>query len=196
MLRERLPELLRGSDDEDVHRIFGLRLPAFGLTHTYVPESSRGELWFPSARTMLSRFCKQAAAHDADENRAGWYLGRAAHLYCDVAVPARAQRVWHFAADPLEAYVDQHIDELVGTCDRMSAPSTPEALLCELAGFARTLKADTTRTPWGRARYRWNRHGHVVSEAEARTQAEALLPLLVAHLARALVEAAPKRRSR
>jgi hypothetical protein len=192
-LHARLPELLRGSDDEDVHRWFGLRLPAFGLTHTYVPGSWRGELCFPSAKTLFLHFSQRAMAAK-DDAQAAWYLGRIAHLYCDVVVPARAQRVWHFDLDPLEGYIDAHIEELVASCDGMSEPAAPIALLSDLALFARTLKADTTRTPWGRAAYRWFGRGAVVTESEARVQALALVPLVICRLARALYELRPRER--
>src|SRR5262245_28895517 len=100
-------EILQGNDDEDVHLVTVLkwRLRATGLTHTHVPNGRFGEWGFPSAKQRCIDFV-QKARHEKIPARAAWWLGRACHLLGDVAVPARANRVWHLEGDPLEAWIE------------------------------------------------------------------------------------------
>src|SRR5581483_2010339 len=98
VLLPHLSALIAGNDAEDSYTwpLIGARTPAIGLTHTYRPGRSRGELGMPSARTRCGRLFRRAAAGFAgDPGRAGALLGGACHLLTDAAVPARTRGVWH-----------------------------------------------------------------------------------------------------
>ncbi|HMY20711.1 MAG TPA: hypothetical protein PKA58_30510 [Polyangium sp.] len=173
-------EILRGNDDEDVHvvPILHWRLRAAGLTHTHVPEGRFGELWFPSAKQQCLKFVRKAQSEKNDA-RAAWWLGRACHLLGDVAVPARARRIWHFKGDPLEAWIEQHLDQFRGIELVDMDGATPDELIELLALVAWTFPADTTRTPWGHAKYRWIGLGRMLGERQLQEQARDLIPRAV-----------------
>ena len=182
-----LPMLLRGSDDEDVHVVpwLGLRLQAVGLTHTHRPGGRFGELLAPSAKrrcVALLESARRRAARDPDG--AAHRYGRAVHLLVDVAVPARSRGVWHFYGDPLESWVEAHVEELSALpLDELPATSDPAALCESLARISSGFPADTTRTTWGDLRMRVLDRGVRVSESEAAAQARVLVPAAIAHVA-------------
>ncbi len=180
-LTRHLPELLAGNDREDDFFVLGLRLRAPGLTHSYRPGSRFGELGAPSAKTCLLR-CVERARHAASSRVAASWLGRAAHLLGDLAVPARTRGVWHLLGDPLEAYWESHASELASLL-QVSPPlhcGSPDEHVEALARASAAHPADTTRTPWGALALRWGR-GVKLERDEIEKQARALLSLAVAH---------------
>ncbi len=180
-LRTHEAALLRGNDAEDDYVLGPVRLRAPGLTHTYRPGSRFGELWAPSARTQLERWLKRARRAPSSE-RAAFWLGRACHLLGDMAVPARTRGVWHLLGDPLESFWETHQDLAALLPERL--PETNESHLQHaeaLARFSSACAADTTRTPWGAARFRLLGHGSRVDSEQLALQAERLLSLAVAH---------------
>jgi hypothetical protein len=183
-LSSRLPILLQGSDDEDVHvvPILGLRLQSVGLSHTHRPGGRFGELFAPSAKTRCARLIREARrAHD--ERRAAHLYGRACHLLVDIAVPARSQGVWHFYGDPLETWVEAHVADIDAMPTDAEPPTTDPDALCEsLARISAAFSADTTRTTWGDLRMRVLGRGVRVSADEARMQAQVLVPAAIAHV--------------
>lgn len=178
--REFRHDVLRGNDDEDVHVVplVNWRLRAAGFTHTHVPGGYFGELGFPSAKRRCLEFVRKAKS-ETNQRRAAWWLGRACHLLGDIAVPARTRRIWHFDGDPLEAWLETHLDQFqhVELVDMDEVD--PDELIEILAVSAWTLPADTTRTPWGRAAYRWLRLGRVLREWQLEEQAHELIPRAV-----------------
>lgn len=190
-----LDDLLRGNDDEDVHLVplIGLRLQAVGFTHTHRPGSRRGELLAPSARVCCERYAARAACATSP-HEAAYLLGRACHLLIDIAVPARSRGVWHFYGDPLESWVEEHVDAL----DALPPAKLPESRdpgeLCEaLATLSSAFAVDTTRSTWGAWRMRLSGRGTRVSDAEAGEQARVLVPAAVAHVAALLKGGLPRR---
>lgn len=174
-------EILQGNDDEDVHvvPILNWRLRAAGLTHTHVPNGRFGELGFPSAKSQCLFFLENAR-REKHHARAAWWIGRACHLLGDMAVPARANRIWHIEGDPLEAWIESRVDSFRDVMVHEIAVKTPEEMTEELARIAATFPADTTRTPWGRARFEWFGHGRKLDEPELAEQARILVPLGIA----------------
>ena len=174
-------EILQGNDDEDVHIVPLLkwRLRAAGLTHTHVPNGRYGELGFPSAKSRCLVFLEKAR-HENDRGRAAWWLGRACHLLGDVAVPARANRIWHLEGDPLEMWIEAHVDSFGSLRIPDLDVKTPDAIIEALARAAATFPADTTRTPWGRATLQWTGRGRMLQEEELVEQARKLVPLAIA----------------
>lgn len=180
-LRAHEAALLQGNDAEDDFVLGPLRLRAPGLTHTYRPGSRFGELWAPSARTQLERWLWRARRAESSEQAAFW-LGRACHLLGDMAVPARTRGVWHLFGDPLEAYWEAHED--LSALLPAQLPKTAETAVQHaesLARFSSTFAADTTRTPWGAARFRWLGSGQQIETARLGEQAVQLLTRAVAH---------------
>ncbi len=179
-------ELVRGSYDEDryIWPIVGWRTPAIGFTHSY-----RGELGFPSARSCCERLVERARrVRVRDPRAAAWLLGRACHLLTDVGVPARVQGVWHYFGDPMERWVDDHLDELVA----LPLPDDPPArgpgpLADHLAAIAAPFPVDRTRTFEGRALAFFGRR-HPLATDQLVEQARTLLPQAIAHV-RALLTA-------
>lgn len=174
-LADRVEDLLRGHRDEDDLVLPGVRLPAFGFTHTERPGSPRGELLFPSAGLRGERLVRRARSLlPRNPAEAAWVLGRACHLLCDAGVPARARRVWHFRGDPLEVFVEAHLDRLAPE-PRLPPYREPRRLFQGLARIAAGLPADTTRTAWGAARFRWLGRGCRLASDEIEAQAAWLL---------------------
>lgn len=174
-------ELLQGNDDEDVHIVPLLkwRVRAAGLTHTHVPNGHFGELGFPSAKRRCLVFVDKSR-REKDPAHAAWWIGRACHLLGDVAVPARANRVWHIEGDPLEAWIEAHVDSFRNTRVPDTEKKSPAQIVETLAHVAATFPADTTRTPWGRAAHQWAGRGRKLDEKELAEQARILVPLAVA----------------
>jgi len=174
-------EILQGNDDEDVHIVPWLkwRLRAAGLTHTHVPNGQFGELGFPSAKSRCLFFLEKAR-QERDRTRAAWWVGRACHLLGDVAVPARANRVWHLEGDPLETWIESHVDSFRNTAIPDIQSKTPDGIIEALAREAAAFPADTTRTPWGRAAFQWTGRGRMLQEEELAEQARKLVPLAIA----------------
>ncbi|MFZ5892519.1 MAG: hypothetical protein ACOY0T_15775 [Myxococcota bacterium] len=183
-LGEYLSEILSGAYEEDGWRLGPLRLPAPGLTHTYRPGYSRGELGAPSARTCLLRHIERSRASTEHREAAHW-LGRACHLLADMAVPARTRGVWHLFGDPLESWLERNHRELPKLlADYPKLPAelpTPAELADSLANASSRFAADTTRTPWGALAYRWFKSGLKLEEAEVVAQARSLIPVAVEH---------------
>lgn len=173
-------EILQGNDDEDVHIVplVKWRLRAAGFTHTHVPGGYLGELGFPSAKRQCNRFMANAR-QEKRPARAAWWLGRACHLLGDVAVPARARRVWHLEGDPLEAWLESNLDRLGDVQIEPPSVTTTDEMIEEMARVASTFPADTTRTPWGRAAFRWFGLGQTLDESELERQAHVLIPCAV-----------------
>jgi hypothetical protein len=173
--------LLSGNDDEDVLIVpfAELRLRAAGLTHTYRPGKRFGELGFPSAKRQCVRFV-EAALRAEDPARAAHFVGRGCHVLGDAAVPARANGVWHIEGDPLEAYIEARISHWRGATVPDVPVSPPGELVERLAVVAAGFSADTTRTPWGRAAFRWFGVGRELGEEELARQADALVPMAIA----------------
>lgn len=171
-------EIVQGNDDEDVHVVplVNWRLRAAGFTHTHVPQGRFGELGFPSAKRQCLVFL-QKAEREKGLARKAWWIGRACHLLGDVAVPARARRIWHLEGDPLEAWIESHLETFRDLPSVPSEPRPPETIIEELADVAATFPADTTRTPWGRAALEWFGRGRILEEREIEKQARILVPL-------------------
>lgn len=178
-----LPALLRGNDDEDVHVVplLGWRLQSVGLTHTHRPGGRFGELLAPSAQRRCAALIARALRVDAESS--AYLHGRACHLLVDVAVPARSRGVWHFYGDPLESWVEAHVEELAALPPDDPPPASDAGALCEsLARLSSTFVADTTRSTWGDLRMRWLGRGVRVSAEEAADQARVLVPAAIAHV--------------
>jgi hypothetical protein len=177
-------EILQGNDDEDVHVVplVKWRLRAAGLTHTHVPNGHFGELGFPSAKHQCMVFLEKAR-REKSPARAAWWVGRACHLLGDAAVPARANRIWHIEGDPLEAWIEARVDSFRDAQIRKMEGKKPDQIIEELARVAATFPADTTRTPWGRAKFQWLNYGRKLEEAELAEQARILVPLGIASTA-------------
>lgn len=173
--------LLQGNAAEDDFVLGPLRLRAPGLTHTYRPGSRFGELWAPSARIQLERWLSRARRAPSS-TRAAFWLGRACHLLGDMAVPARTRGVWHLSGDPLEAFWEAHED--LASLLFAPLPETGESSVQHaetLARFSSTFAADTTRTPWGAARFRLLGHGVRIESVQLEQQAARLLTRAVVH---------------
>lgn len=114
---------------------------------------------------------------------AAWWLGRACHLLGDMAVPARTRGVWHLAGDPLETFLEAQDDaslaKLAEPASGIDWPDDPAAIADVLANASAKLPADTTRTPWGRAKYERFGRGTKLDEDEVEAQARILVPLAV-----------------
>jgi len=180
--REYRLDILRGSDDEDVHIVplVGWRLRAAGLTHTHVPRGRYGELRFPSAKQRATGFLAAARKNAKNPKACAWWVGRACHLLGDTAVPARAQRIWHLEGDPLEAWLEKHLSELQPIkIEEERDFLDPDDIFEEMARLAASFPADTTRTPWGRAAWQWFDQGKQLDENEFERQARALLPMAI-----------------
>lgn len=175
-------EILQGNDDEDVHIVplLNWRLRAAGLTHTHVPNGRFGELGFPSAKSQCLVFLKKAR-REPNHERAAWWTGRACHLLGDVAVPARANRIWHIEGDPLEAWIEARVDSFRDVTAPEVARKTPGEIMEEVTRNAAAFPADTTRTPWGRARFQWFGRGRKLDNDELAEQARFLVPLVIAY---------------
>ena len=185
-LAPRLPMILQGSDDEDVHIVplLGVRLQSVGLSHTHRPGGRFGELLAPSAKTRCTKLVADARRlASSHAQRAAQLYGRACHLLVDVAVPARSRGVWHFYGDPLESWVEAHVDD-IDAMPAVDPPTTSDAAaLCEsLARTSSAFSADTTRSTWGSLRMRLLGRGVRVSSDEARMQAQVLVPAAIAHV--------------
>jgi hypothetical protein len=180
--REFRRDIIQGNDDEDVHIVpfVKWRLRAAGLTHTHVPNGRFGELGFPSAKSQCMLFLEKAR-HERRPARAAWWIGRTCHLLGDVAVPARANRIWHIEGDPLEAWIEARVESFRDVVLPEIAKKAPEEIVEELARFAATFPADTTRTPWGRARFQWFDDGRKLDNEELAEQARLLVPLVIAY---------------
>jgi hypothetical protein len=189
-LAGRLGALLEGNDDEDKYTwpLLGWRTPAFGLTHTFRPGRSRGELLFPSAKTRcVTLFGRAREGRASDPDRAAHWLGRAAHLLTDSAVPARTRGVWHYLGDPLESWIEQHLDEVRGLPDaEIPVERTPGELIERLAARSCVYPADTTKSVPGLVRHAFGLRVRV-TEPEAAGQARALVPEAIAHVAALLL---------
>jgi hypothetical protein len=174
-------EILQGNDDEDVFVVPLLkwRLRAAGLTHTHDPNGRFGELGFPSAKVQCLGFLEKAR-REKKPARAAWWIGRACHLLGDVAVPARANRVWHIEGDPLEAWIEARVASFRDVVTHAIEYKTPEQIIENLARVASAFRADTTRTPWGRAGFQWFGNGRKLDDAELAEQACVLVPLATA----------------
>jgi hypothetical protein len=176
-----LGALLQGHrDEDDLVLPAGLRLRAAGLTHSYRPGSWRGELLAPSALTCLAR-CLRRARRAPTDAAAAWWLGRACHLLGDLAIPARTRGVWHLRGDPLESWLEEHLDALPALLPAALAipRGSPADLARDLASASSRLPADTTRTIWGAWAFRRGR-GVRLSADEVAEQAAALVPRVVA----------------
>lgn len=173
--------LLKGNDDEDVLivPILNWRLRAAGLTHTQRPGGHFGELGFPSAKRQCRAFLQRAFTAKNPEETA-WWLGRICHLLGDALVPARAHGVWHLQGDPLESFLEERLEEFVGAAIPTHEPAAPAKLIDDAACYAATFRADTTRTPWGRARHHLFARGTKLDETELRDQAHAIVPEAIA----------------
>lgn len=184
-LRAHRAAILAGCVDEDRLRIpiVGWRVQAPGLSHTYRPGRSRGELGAPSALTRLERLTAAALTRWRREpERAAGLIGRACHLLGDVAVPARTRGVWHPLGDPYERWVDAHLAELAALPPAPPiAAASLHALVDGLARQAARHPADTTRSPWGALAHRLGRRRVIVDAAAAAGQARALFPIARAH---------------
>lgn len=127
-------------------------------------------------------------------DRAAWWLGRACHLLGDMAVPARTRGVWHLAGDPLETFIDAQDDATLEAMARASSgidwPEDPASIADALATASAKLRADTTRTPWGRLAYERLGRGTKLDAREVEAQARVVLPLAVEATA-ALLRAVP-----
>lgn len=176
--------LLDGHRDEDDVVVLGRwRFRAAGLSHTYKPAAPRwGELFAPSAKDRMLALLRRARSMKRRE-RAAWWLGRAAHLLGDMAVPARTRGVWHLAGDPLETFVeaqdDTTLEELARPSSGVDWPDDPAAIADLLANASAKLPADTTRTPWGRLKYERLGRGTKLEASEIEAQARVILPLAV-----------------
>lgn len=184
-LRARAALVHAGCSDEDMVRlpVVGWRVQSPGLSHTYRPGRTRGELGAPSALARIERLVDDAAAlWPRDPDRAAHHVGRACHLLGDVAVPARTRGVWHPLGDPYERWVDEHLDLLAHepVPAPVQAPSIA-ALVDRLARLAVVHIADTTRSPWGAVALRLGRSRAIVDDALAERQARALVPAALAH---------------
>lgn len=176
--------LVLGSLREDV-----LWVPPFGLTEypSFRHFGGRGRpggylpFWPGPRRTADTLYAR--AVRDARGGRtaaAFVALGRVMHVVTDACIPSHAHRVAH-DRDPFEWHVE-------GNCERLAALAAPEVplatrpsvLVAELARTAAGFRADRTNTPVGR----WLRRRGLakrVDSAEARTQADALVPLAIGH---------------
>lgn len=183
-LREHLSDLLRGHEDEDDLVVFGLRLRAAGLTHSYRPGERTGELGMPSARWCLER-CVRKAREAREARESAWWLGRAAHLLGDLAVPSRTRGVWHLLGDPLEQWLEAHVDDLHALhAEPVMLPQGSCGQLADsLAGISSRLPADTTRTPWGQWLFHTFGRGQRLDPSEVEEQARVLIPQVIAHTA-------------
>jgi hypothetical protein len=193
-----LPALLQGHRDEDDVVVLGLRFRAAGLTHTYRPSRPRfGELWAPSARTKML-WCLRRVARARTRERAAWWMGRACHLLGDMAVPARTRGVWHLEGDPFEAWLEARTDDELAAISASTPASAPDsasadAIAAALARTSASFPADTTRTPWGRAMFRFARRGVMLDECAIEAQARVLLPHAIRATASLLAMGAPGR---
>lgn len=176
--------LLDGHRDEDDLVVFGRwRFRAAGLSHTYKPAAPRwGELFAPSAKDRMLVFIRRARSMKR-RDQAAWWLGRACHLLGDMAVPARTRGVWHLAGDPLETYLERLEDAALAKLGEPASgiawPDDPAAIADVLANASAKLPADTTRTPWGRAKFERFGRGTKLDEGEVEAQARVLVPLAV-----------------
>jgi len=179
--QENLASLLSGNDDEDVHivPILGFRLRAAGFTHTYRPGKRFGELFFPSAKDRC-RVYMEAAKENRNIERSAYFLGRACHVLGDAAVPARANGVWHLEGDPLEAWIEARVESFRGVELPLFSASSPGEIIEELASLAARLRADTTRTPWGRFSHHYLGRGVLLEEKELEAQARVIVPAAIA----------------
>jgi hypothetical protein len=180
-----LAQLLDGHRDEDVVivPVVGWRLRAAGLSHSCRPGSRFGELWAPSSKTRAERLWRAALAQHRRGAGGGAFvtLGRVCHLVGDAGVPARARGVWHFDGDPFESWLEANLAAVAASEVAPPRPTSGVAALVEqLAALAAREEVDTTRTPWGRRRYRRGR-GVRVSEALAAEQAARLVPHIIGH---------------
>lgn len=189
LLQERLPDLLAGNDDEDVHIVplLGWRLQAAGLTHTYRYGRRFGELFAPSALSRTETLLAQAQARLDRDPRGGWRrVGRACHLLGDAAVPARTRGVWHLLGDPFEEWCEANLPAAEAfEPSQLPAATTVRDVFDGLAKLSSTFRADTTRTPWGKLRV--GRSRVEIGAVEAQAQAEVLLPAAAAHTAALLL---------
>jgi hypothetical protein len=176
-LSARLSDLLSGHLAEDDFVIAGVHWRAPGLTHSYRPGSRFGELGAPSAKRQLERCLRRARAAASDERAAHW-LGRGCHLLGDAAVPARTRGVWHLLGDPLERYWEQLSEAQLSELTTALPEATGSALdqIEHLARRSSALPADTTRTPWGAARFYAQGRGIRLGDAQVAQQARELLP--------------------
>lgn len=182
-------DILRGSDDEDVHIVplVGWRLRAAGLTHTHVPRGHYGELGFPSAKKQAQRFLTLAKKSTDNPKTCAWWLGRACHLLGDTAVPARARRIWHLEGDPLEAWLEKNLHSLAKVkLEEENEVLNPDEIFEKMSRLAASFPADTTRTPWGRAAFSWFKKGEQLDENEFARQARELVPMAI-HMTRNLI---------
>ena len=125
-------------------------------------------------------FFLEKARREKDNARIAWWLGRGCHLLGDVAVPARANRIWHIDGDPLEAWIEARVDSFRDVMIHEIAVKRPDEIVEKLARMASTFPADTTRTPWGRARFQWFGDGRKLDDDELAEQARILVPLVIA----------------
>jgi hypothetical protein len=171
--------LLDGNRDEDSYRwpLVGWRTQAIGFTHTHRPGGRFGQLLFPSAQRRLVHLCARARAGSAV------LVGRACHLLTDAAVPARARGVWHYLGDPLECWLDRHLDE-VSALSAVPVPDErdPAALIDRLARIAAAQPADRTRTALGQVARQLGLAAPL-DESTLAAQGRALFPVAVAHVA-------------
>ncbi len=193
-LERLLGALLAGNDDEDTYAwpLVGWRTPAIGFTHTFRPGHRHGELLLPSAKTRCVALFERARA-TKDARSAAHLLGRACHLLTDAAVPARTQGVWHYFGDPLESWIEQHVDLAATLADApVPAERSPGELMERLAARSVVHAVDTTKSLPGLVAIALGR-GRRLAGDEVEAQARALFPEAVAHVTALLAafEAAP-----
>lgn len=183
--------LVLGSLREDVVRVPFLvftEYPSFrhfggrGLPGGYLPF-----LW-PGPRSSCDALYRGALA-DARAGRlaaAHVTLGRVLHVLTDVCIPSHVHRAAH-DDDPFEWHVEGNAARLRALPVPAIAPArAPSDLVRSLAREAAKHRPDRTNTPVGRL---LRRAGLLrrVDAREARVQADALLPLAIAHATALLV---------
>jgi hypothetical protein len=174
-----------GSLREDVLWIapFGLtEYPSFrhfggrGLPGGYLPL-----VWPGPRRTVNALYRRGLRLARAGELAAAFVaIGRALHVVTDACIPSHVHRAAH-DRDPFEWQIEGNLARLRALPVPTVAPGRrPSELVTALAREAQRFRPDRTNTPLGRLLRRAGL-ARAVGAAEARAQADVLLPLAVGH---------------
>jgi hypothetical protein len=176
--------LVLGSLREDILWVapFGLsEYPSFrhfgglGRPGGYLP-------FWPGPRRTADTLYRRALAHARADRHAEAFVavGRILHVVTDACIPSHVHRAAH-GRDPFEWHVEGNIDRLAALpSPDVELADRPSTIITRLAKEAARYRPDRTNTPIGRI---FRRAGLMsrVGAAEARTQAEALIPLAIGH---------------